>query len=49
MKIITALVKQIGGVLDIGKGDRGQGTRFTVRFAPQHSFPPDKMIEQQAV
>jgi two-component system, sensor histidine kinase PdtaS len=35
MKLIRALVKQIGGVLDIGKGDRGQGTRFTVRFAPQ--------------
>lgn len=35
MKLITALVKQIGGMLDIGKGDRGQGTRFTVSFAPQ--------------
>lgn len=33
MKLITALVKQIGGVLDIGKGDHGQGTIFTVRFA----------------
>jgi len=35
MKLITAFVKQIGGVLDIGKGDRSQGTRFTVRFPPQ--------------
>ena len=32
MKLVTALVKQIGGVLDIAKGDRDQGTRFTVRF-----------------
>jgi two-component system, sensor histidine kinase PdtaS len=38
MKLITALVKQIGGVLDIGKGDRGQGTRFTVRFTAQDSL-----------
>ena len=49
MKIIIALVKQIGGELDIGKGDGGQGTRFTVRFAPQLSRSTDQMIEQQAV
>lgn len=32
MKLVIALVKQIGGVLDIAKGDRDQGTRFTVRI-----------------
>jgi two-component sensor histidine kinase len=39
MTLITALVKKIGGVLDIGKGDHGQGTRVTVRFAPQRPCP----------
>jgi two-component sensor histidine kinase len=33
MKLIAAWVKQIGGELDIAKGDGGQGTRFTVHFA----------------
>ena len=32
MKLVKALVKQIGGELEIAKGDRDQGTRFTVRF-----------------
>ena len=36
MKLISALVKQIDGVLDIGKGDHCEGTRFTVRFSPQY-------------
>jgi len=40
MKLIAALVKQIGGALDIGKGDGGQGSKFTVRFAPQGSLLP---------
>ena len=33
MKIASALVKQIGGELQIAKGDNGQGTRFTVLFS----------------
>ena len=32
MKIILALVRQIGGELQIAKGDNNQGTRFTVLF-----------------
>ena len=32
MRIIQSLVKQIGGELRIGRGDRNQGTRFTVLF-----------------
>jgi two-component system, sensor histidine kinase PdtaS len=32
MKIIAALVKQIGGALRISPGDQGHGTRFTVKF-----------------
>ena len=34
MKIIAALVKQIGGVLHIAPGDEGHGTRFTIKFRP---------------
>jgi two-component sensor histidine kinase len=33
MRIIRSLVKQIGGELRIGRGDRDQGTRFTVLFS----------------
>ncbi len=33
MKIIQTLVKQIGGTLQFGAGDHGQGARFTVTFA----------------
>ena len=33
MRIIRSLVKQIGGELRIGRGDRNQGTRFTVLFS----------------
>jgi two-component sensor histidine kinase len=33
MRIIRSLVKQIGGELQIGRGDRNQGTRFTVLFS----------------
>lgn len=33
MKIIRSLVEQIGGELQIGCGDGGRGTRFTVLFA----------------
>ena len=32
MKIIAALVQQIGGELQILPGDNGRGTRFTVKF-----------------
>ena len=41
MKLIAALVKQIGGVLDIGKADHDQGTRVSVRFPPQVSLVAD--------
>jgi two-component sensor histidine kinase len=34
MKIIATLVKQIGGALQIGPGDEGHGTRFTIKFNP---------------
>ena len=34
MKIIAALVKQIGGALRIAPGDEGHGTRFTIKFRP---------------
>jgi two-component sensor histidine kinase len=33
MRIIRSLVKQIGGELRIGRGDRNQGARFTVAFS----------------
>lgn len=33
MKIIQALVRQIGGELRVGRGDGGQGARFTVLFS----------------
>jgi two-component system, sensor histidine kinase PdtaS len=33
MRIVQSLVKQIGGELRIGRGDRNQGTRFTVLFS----------------
>jgi two-component sensor histidine kinase len=34
MKIIAALVRQIGGALHIAPGDEGHGTRFTIKFRP---------------
>ncbi len=37
MRIIQSLVKQIGGELRIGRGDRDQGTRFTVLFSCFHN------------
>ena len=33
MRIVQSLVKQIGGELRIGRGDRNQGARFTVLFS----------------
>ena len=33
MRIIRSLVRRIGGELRIGRGDRNQGTRFTVLFS----------------
>ena len=33
MRIVQALVKQIGGELHISTGDKGRGTRFTVAFS----------------
>jgi two-component system, sensor histidine kinase PdtaS len=33
MRIIQSLVRQIGGELRIGRGDRNQGTQFTVLFS----------------
>jgi hypothetical protein len=32
MRIVQALVKQVGGELQISEGDRGRGARFTVEF-----------------
>jgi two-component system, sensor histidine kinase PdtaS len=32
MKIVLALAKQIGGMLQFVPGDKGQGTKFTVIF-----------------
>ncbi len=42
MKIVRALVKQIGGELDIATGEKGRGARFTVAFssAPRASSAP---------
>lgn len=33
MKLISSLVRQIGGRLQIAQGDNGKGTRFTVLFS----------------
>ena len=33
MKLISSLVRQIGGQLQIAQGDNGKGTRFTVLFS----------------
>jgi two-component sensor histidine kinase len=33
MKLISSLVKQIGGQLEIAHGENGKGTRFTVLFS----------------
>ena len=33
MKIVLALVRQIGGKLQISAADNGRGTRFTVTFS----------------
>ena len=33
MRIVRSFVKQIGGELRIGRGDKNQGTRFTVLFS----------------
>jgi len=33
MRIIRSFVERIGGELRIGRGDKNQGTRFTVRFS----------------
>ena len=48
MKIIQSFARQIGGELRIGRGDDGQGARFTVLFSDrsglrsqQHLEPPE--------
>jgi two-component sensor histidine kinase len=33
MKLISSLVRQIGGQLQIARGDNGKGTQFTVLFS----------------
>lgn len=48
MKLIPALVKQIGGELEIGKGHCGQGTKITVRFARQGAHRDEVIQEQPA-
>jgi two-component sensor histidine kinase len=45
MKIIQSLVKQIGGELQIGRGDHDRGSRFTILFNIQ---PPSSPIENGA-
>jgi two-component sensor histidine kinase len=45
MKIIQSLVKQIGGELQIGRGDHDRGSRFTILFNIQ---PPSRPIENGA-
>jgi hypothetical protein len=42
MKIIQSLIKQIGGELQIGRGDHDRGARFTILFNIQ---PPSRPIE----
>ena len=37
MKIVLALVKQVGGELHILPGDNGRGTRFAVTFGSRLS------------
>jgi two-component sensor histidine kinase len=37
MKLISALVRQIGGQLQIAQGDNGKGARFTVLFSCFHT------------
>lgn len=49
MKLNAALVKQIGGVLDIGQADYDQGTRFSVRFPLQLKAVRWHSIRQRAV
>jgi two-component sensor histidine kinase len=43
MKIIQALVRQNGGVLQLAHGDGGRGTRTTVAFAPPPRAGPRNM------
>jgi two-component sensor histidine kinase len=40
MKIIQSLVKQIGGELQIGRGDHDRGSRFTILFNIRPSSSP---------
>ncbi len=40
MKIIQSLVKQIGGELQIGRGDHDRGSRFTILFNIQQPSSP---------
>jgi chemotaxis protein methyltransferase CheR len=40
MKIIQTLVKQIGGELQIGRGDHGRGARFTILFSTTPASKP---------
>jgi two-component system, sensor histidine kinase PdtaS len=49
MRIIQSLVKQIGGELRIGRGDRKQGTRFTVLFSCLHNeqVPHDEKSDRR--
>ncbi len=48
MKIIQSFARQIGGELRIGKGDDGQGARFTVLFPGVPEKAGDPRIERGA-
>jgi len=41
MRIIQSFVRQIGGALRSGRGDGGEGARFTVRFRGMAAEPAD--------
>jgi two-component sensor histidine kinase len=45
MRIVRALVEQIGGELRIGRADKNRGARFTVLFhdcGTRRVLPPEK-------
>jgi len=49
MKIIQSFTRQIGGVLRIGRGDDGQGARFTVLFPGTAAISVPGMPNREAI
>ncbi|HEY2136422.1 MAG TPA: histidine kinase dimerization/phosphoacceptor domain -containing protein [Xanthobacteraceae bacterium] len=45
MKIIESLVRQIGGALQVGRGDHDRGARFTVRFGIPDMLEGDRQMQ----